>query len=131
MTEEVKEEVKEAVEKQAWSMDELVALTDEVQENSVDFRGKVVNFQFCELTEKEEPKMAMPDEKMAEEDKTAVYQEIGANRVKKMLSKANDKKPDGPCLDIAIWDKLPTTLRYQISNVILGVQSEVNENFTP
>ena len=127
MTEEVKEEVK----KEVWSMDELVALTDEVQVKEIEFRGKTLAFQFCELTEKEEPKMAMPDEKMAEEDKTAVYQEIGANRVKKMLSKANDKNPDGPAINTDAWDKLPTTLRYQISNIILGVQEEVNTNFTP
>ena len=43
-------------EKKIWSMDELVALTDEVQKEQVEYRGKVVEFQFCELTEKEEPK---------------------------------------------------------------------------
>ena len=128
MTEEVKEKVKEA---EVWSMDELVALTDAVQESEVEFRGKNLVFQFCELTEKEEPKMKMPDDSMPEEDKTAMYQEIGANRVKKMLLKANEKNPDGPCINTEMWEKLPTTLRYQVSNVILGVQEEVNTNFTP
>jgi hypothetical protein len=40
-------------EKESWSMDELVALTDEVQNGEVEFRGKTVTFQFCELAEKE------------------------------------------------------------------------------
>ena len=39
-----------------WSMDDLIALTDEVQQAETDFRGKCVKYQFCELVEKEEPK---------------------------------------------------------------------------
>ena len=115
---------------EVWTMDELVALTDEVQVDELEFRGKKVKFQFCELTESEEPKMKMPDYNMAEEDKMAIYQEIGSSRVKKMLVKANEKNPEGPCLSTDLWDKLPTTLRYNISNKILGVQQEVSENFT-
>jgi len=78
---------------EVWTMEELVALTDEVQTEELEFRGKKVKFQFCELTESEEPKMKMPDESLPEEEKMAIYQEIGANRVKKMLEKANAKKP--------------------------------------
>jgi type II secretory pathway component PulJ len=115
---------------EVWTMDELVALTDEVQQGTISFRGKTVSFQFCELTESEEPKMKMPDDSMSEEDKLAIYQEIGANRVKKMLDKANEKNPDGNKIDTNLWEKLPTTLRYNISNDILGVQQEVSENFT-
>ena len=35
--------------KEIWSMDQLVALTDEVQMETTEFRGKLVEFQFCEL----------------------------------------------------------------------------------
>ena len=34
-------------EKKIWSMDDLVALTDEVQIDEVVFRGGVVEFQYC------------------------------------------------------------------------------------
>ena len=39
-----------------WTIEELVALADEVQNGEVEYRGKTVNFQFCELTEAEDPK---------------------------------------------------------------------------
>ena len=111
-------------------MDELVALTDEVQNGEVEFRGKTVTFQFCELAEKEEPKMKMPRDNMSEQEKMDTYQKIGSQRVKAMLEKANKKNPDGPVLDVEKWNKLPTTLRYSISNVILGVEETAKENFT-
>ena len=38
-------------EKKFWSMDELVALTDEVTINEIVFRGRLMEFQYCELTE--------------------------------------------------------------------------------
>ena len=41
----------------AWSIEELIALTDEVQNASVDYRGKDFDFHFCELVEEEEPKI--------------------------------------------------------------------------
>ena len=34
-----------------WSIDELVSLTDEVQEREIEFREKLVKFQWCELAE--------------------------------------------------------------------------------
>ena len=111
-------------------MDELVALTDEVQEEEVEFRDKVVQFQFCELTEKEEPKFTGMSESLSEEDKMAKYQELGIKRCLKMLEKANDKNPDGPTIGAEHWESLPTTLRYAISNKILGVEADVAENFT-
>ena len=56
MTEdEIKKEEKE-VKTEMWSMDDLVALTDEVQEGEIEFKEKLVKFQYCELVEKEEPK---------------------------------------------------------------------------
>ena len=117
-------------EKKIWSMDELVALTDEVQEEEVEFRDRAVRFQFCELTEKEEPKFTGMSDSLSEEEKMAKYQELGTARCLKMLEKANEKNPDGPAIGQEHWAALPTTLRYTISNRILGVESEVAENFT-
>ena len=94
-------------EKKIWSMDELVALTDEVQINEVVFRGKLVEFQYCELTE----------------------QELGSQRVLKMIQKANEKNPDGPVIVEEQWSLLPTTLRYAISNKILGAEDTAAVNF--
>ena len=116
-------------EKKIWSMDELVALTDEVQTSEVEYRNKLVQFQFCELTEKEEPKFTGVSDDMPEEEKLAIYQEIGSNRVVKMLEKANEKNPEGPVITAEQWVLLPTTLRYAISNSILGVEEETKENF--
>tara|TARA_R110000765_G_scaffold344909_2_gene435200 strand:- start:625 stop:987 length:363 start_codon:yes stop_codon:yes gene_type:complete len=116
-------------EKEIWSMDELVALTDEVQTEKIEFRKKVVEFQFCELTEKEEPKFTGISESLPEEEKMEIYQEIGTKRVIKMLLKANNKKPDGPIITEKQWSRLPTTLRFAISNKIVGIQDESAENF--
>ena len=115
--------------KEAWSMEELVALTDEVQISETIFRGKLVEFQFCELVESEEPKLKSSDN-MSEEEKMGYYQELGAERVFKMIEKATQKNPDGPCITKEQWSLLPTTLRYQITNQILGVEQVVKENFT-
>ncbi len=116
-------------EKKIWSMDELVALTDEVQEEEVEFRDRIVQFQYCELTEKEEPKFTGMSDSLSEEEKMAKYQELGTSRCLKMLSKANKKNPDGPIISEEHWKSLPTTLRYTISNKILGVETDVTENF--
>jgi len=39
-----------------------------------------------------------------------------------MIKKAEDKNPDGPKLSSA-WEQLPSTLKYQITNVMMGVSS--------
>ena len=116
-------------EKKIWTMDELVALTDEVQEEEVEYRDGTVKFQFCELTEKEEPKFTGVSDDLPEEEKMEMFQEIGAQRVMKMLLKANEKNPEGPVLTEEQWPLLPTTLRYAISNKILGVEELARENF--
>ena len=116
-------------EKKIWSMDELMALTDEVQIGEVSFRNGIVEFQYCELTEKEEPKITMLPDDAPEEDKMGVYQEIGAKRVYKMLEKAHGKNPDGPVVSPEQWSNLPTTLRYAITNEILGAEQESQEDF--
>ncbi len=116
--------------KEMWTIDDLVSLTDTVQEGSVTYRGKKFLFQFCELTEAEEPKNIFDKVFKSDEEKLSFYQEIGTQRVIKMVTKANEKNPDGVVLDEENWAKLPTTLRYQISNKILGVEQEASENFT-
>jgi hypothetical protein len=112
-----------------WSMDDLIALTDEVQQAETNFRGKTVKYQFCELVEKEEPKFKPVADTASEEEKMAMYTELGGKRILSMLEKANEKKPDGPCITKDHWGLLPTTLRYQISNEIMGVEQESRENF--
>jgi len=116
-------------ERKIWSMDELVALTDEVQEEEVEYREGIVYFHFCELTEKEEPKFTGINESLPEDEKMEMYQELGSRRVMAMVIKANEKNPDGPCISEEQWGLLPTTLRYTISNKILGVEEETKANF--
>lgn len=116
-------------EKKFWTMDELVALTDEVQLKEIEYREGLVKFHFCELTEKEEPKFTGVSEDLPEEEKMQLYQEIGAKRVFKMILKANDKNPEGPCIHQEQWELLPTTLRYTIANEILGLEGITRENF--
>ena len=117
-------------EKKIWSMDELVALTDEVQEEEVEYREGLVHFHFCELTEKEEPKFTGINEDLPEDEKMAMYQELGSQRCIKMILKANEKNPDGITITEEHWAGLPTTLRYGIANKIMGVEGAVKENFT-
>jgi hypothetical protein len=115
-------------EKKIWSMDELVALTDEVSIEEVIFRDRVVEFQYCELTEAEEPKLTALSEDLPEDEKMGVYQEIGSQRVMRMIAKANAKNPTGPIIKEEQWSLLPTTLRYAISNRILGAE-KLSEDF--
>ena len=44
-------------EKQYWSMDELLSITEKVQETEIEYANKYLKIQWCELTESEEPKM--------------------------------------------------------------------------
>ena len=125
--EEIQKEEEETTE--MWSMDDLIALTDEVQQAEVDFRGKTVKYQFCELVEKEEPKFKPVPDSASEEQKMAMYTELGSKRILAMIEKANDKNPEGPCITADHWSLLPTTLRYQISNDIMGIEQESRENF--
>ncbi len=116
-------------EKKIWSMDDLVALTDEVQIGEVVFRGGVVEFQYCELTEKEEPKLPAMNDNLPEEEKMGMYQELGSKRVMKIIQKANEKNTDGPLISEEQWALIPTTLRYAISNNILGAEELAQANF--
>ena len=115
---------------ETWTMDDLVALTDEVQDGDVDYRGKKVKFQFCELIEKEEPKFKPIGENASEEDKMAFYTRVGSDRIQAMITKANEKNTEGASINTDNWPLLPTTLRYTISNHIMGIEQESRENFT-
>jgi hypothetical protein len=117
-------------EKETWTMESLMSLTDEIQNEEVEFRNKVLPVQFCELTEEEEPKVMFKDDFESEEERMEWYQELGTSRVIAMIKKANSKNPEGATLNEESWSKLPTTLRYQVSNVILGMETQAKENFT-
>ena len=129
MTEEEKKEIEDKPEAEMWTMESLTALTDEVQVAEIEFKGKILKYQYCELVESEEPKFKPLSDRASEEQKLAYYTEIGGNRILAMLEKANDKDPEGPCIGKDMWALLPTTLRYGISNAIMGVEQESRENF--
>ena len=109
--------------KEYWSIEELVQLTETVQEGEFDYKGKSIKFQWCELSESEEPKFLTELDNMSEEEKNAHFMEVGKLRSMSMIKKAEDKNPDGPKLSSA-WNKLPSTLKYQITNVMMGVSDE-------
>ena len=113
-----------------WTIEELVAITDEVQESSIEFRGKPFNFQFCELSEEEEPKFDMIPESASEKEKQDWYTKVGNQRIVAMIEKANDKNPKSATISSENWSKLPTTLRYSIAAEIMGVEGNLRENFT-
>ena len=113
-------------EKEVWSMEDLLSLTDEVQTEEMEYKGKTVNLQFCELVESEEPKMAMPSEDAPEEDKNAYYASIANEKIIKMIEKANEKNPDGAFITGEVWSKLPTTLKYKLSAKVMGTEADVN-----
>ena len=129
MTEEEIKNEEEERSVETWTMDDLVSLTDEVQEAEIEFREKKVKFQFCELVEAEEPKFKPLLDSASDEEKMAYYTEIGGKRILAMLEKANEKKPDGPCIGKKHWALLPTTLRYNISTKIKGIEQDTKENF--
>ena len=105
------------------SLEELKALTTEVASDTIEYRGKDVAIQWCELTEAEEPKIAIPDDAASEEEKNEAYQQIGIAKVKAMLTKADDMDPDNSCGLATVWYELPTTLRYQLTAKVLGAQT--------
>ena len=115
--------------KEMWSIDDLISLTDKVQTSEITFRKKNLTFQYCELTEKEEPAINLSEE-LSEEEKNAYYMEVGTGRVKAMIDKANKKNPEGATISADNWSSLPSTLRFSIANEIMGLETDVSENFT-
>jgi|TARA_R100000963_G_C4547562_1_gene41936 hypothetical protein len=129
MSEEEKaEEVHEEPDKEMWSMDDLIGLTDKVQTEEIEYRKKTMAFQFCELAEKEEPKMSKNKFKN-DEEQNEYFQKLGSERVIKMIEKANEKNPEGTTLTKEHWELLPTTLKYTIANKVIGLESNQAENF--
>jgi hypothetical protein len=112
-----------------WTIDELKALTSEVQTEDIKYKGKTLSVQWCELTEAEEPRMKLPDDDLPEEEKTLFYTEIGTAKVMAMVTKANSMNPEGTTIDEESWEHLPSTLRYNISTVVLGAGEQVNKDF--
>ena len=107
-------------ESETWNIDDLIALTETVQTGEVEYQGKKLLFQYCELTEGEEPKLELPPEDASDDDKNAVYQKVGLSRIKTMVDKANKKNPEGASITNENWDKIPSSVRWGISQAVLG-----------
>ena len=107
-------------ENEFWNIDELVALTDEVQTSEIEYNEKKLKIQFCELTEGEEPKLDLPPATASEEEQNKAYQKIGQARIVAMIEKANKKNPEGVTVSTENWDKLPSTIRWGLSQAVLG-----------
>ena len=110
----------EEKEKQIWTIDELVAMTETVQNADIEYVGKVLPIQWCELIESEEPKMTVPDEDTPPDEVTEHYKDIAQERVMRMIAKANTMNADGTTITQEMYGKLPTTIKWQISGKILG-----------
>ena len=109
-----------------WSMDDLIALTDEVQSEELEYKGKSIVVQWCELVESEEPKMIIPDDDQSEDEKNAYYSELANKKILKMIEKANEKNPDGSFINDEMWSKLPTSLKYKVSAKVMGTEDKVS-----
>ena len=107
-------------EKEMWTIDELVKMTEEVQHKEVEWSGRTLEIQWCELVESEEPKMTIPSDNVSEEEQNDYYKKLAADRVLCMIEKGNKKCPDSTTLTKDNWGSLPTTLRWNISTIILG-----------
>ena len=114
--------------KEMWSIDDLVSLTEKVQTSELTFRKKNLTVQYCELTEKEEPALNLRDD-LSEDEKNAYYMEVGTGRVKAMIDKANKMNPEGATVTAENWSDLPSTLRFSIANEVMGVEQLAAENF--
>ena len=114
-------------EKEMWTIEELVKMTEEVQHKEIMWSGKALKVQWCELTEAEEPKMELPLDDAPSEEQTEYYKKLAGERVLCMIEKANNKEPETAAITAANWGALPTTLRWSLSSVVLGTASE---NFT-
>ena len=109
--------------KEMWTIEELVELTEVVQTKEIEYSGKTLIAQWCELTEAEEPKMTIPDSEMSDEDKNTHYAKIAGKRVLAMIKKANEKNPDGAFINNDSWVKLPTTLRWKVANTVMKTET--------
>ena len=108
-------------EKQYWSVEDLESLTETVQETEITYQDKAIKISWCELTESEEPKALAVDENLSEQDKNQAYLELARERVAAMMKKAQEKKSDESVLPVSVFVKLPTTLKFLVSNKVLGI----------
>ena len=109
-----------------WTIDELTSLTTTVQSAEIEYQGKVLPIQWCELTESEEPKMSMAPEGV---DENQHYAEIASERMLAMINKANTLNPDAKTLDESSWKLLPTTLRWSITNTVMQTKDSNQTDF--
>ena len=112
-----------------WSIEELIALVEEVQSGEITYLNKVFPFQWCELTEAEEPKVSFLSPTATDAKKAEWYSKVGNERIVAMLEKANAKNPDGASVTSKTWHKLPATLRYSMTSHILNVKEGTEANF--
>jgi hypothetical protein len=112
--------------KEMWTIDELTSLTTTVQSAEIEYQGKILPVQWCELTESEEPKMSMAPEGV---DENQHYAEIASERMLAMINKANNLNPDAKTLDESSWKLLPTTLRWSITNTVMQTKDSNQTDF--
>ena len=112
--------------KEMWTIEELTSLTTTVQSAEIEYQGKVLPIQWCELTESEEPKMSMAPEGV---DENQHYAEIASERMLAMINKANNLNPDAKTLDESSWKLLPTTLRWSITNTVMQTKDSNQTDF--
>jgi len=110
---------------ETWTIEELISLTETVQNSEIEFNGKVLPIQWCELAEAEEPKL---DINPNDEDASEKYQDLAKQRILGMIEKANGKNPDGISITADSWIALPMTLKYTVMNAVMGVD---NPNVQP
>ena len=122
--------MEEKQEKEVWTIDELVSMTETVQKAEIEYAGKLIPVQWCELTESEEPKMSMPSDGTPDEEVQEYYKDLAQERVNKMIAKANELDPEGFCIPAEAWNKLPTQARWKITGQILGGDEDTAGNFT-
>jgi len=123
MTEEKKKEV------EVWTIDELVELTEKVQTDSITYLDKELPIQWCDLVESEEPKVDLASIDAADEtQKQEIFAQFGTQRVLAMVEKANKKNPEGISITRESWDKIPATIRWQLSGSVLG-NKDTGESF--
>jgi len=114
----------EEKEKQVWSIDELVTMTETVQSAEIEYAGKMLPVQWCELVESEEPKISVPDDNTPQEEVTEHYKDLAQERVSKMIDKANGMNPEGITITKETYEKIPTTVKWAISGKVLGAASD-------
>ena len=112
--------------KEMWTIEELTSLTTTVQSAEIEYQGKILPVQWCELTESEEPKMSMAPEGV---DENQHYAEIASERMLAMINKANTLNPDAKTLDESSWKLLPTTLRWSITNTVMQTKDSNQTDF--